>query len=73
MLPFLKNKEGSASAPIEAIKREPDEGAEFDVLEAAAEDIISAVHEKNVKNLAASLRAAFELLDSEPHKEGPHI
>lgn len=73
MLPFLRhNKEASASAPIETIKREHDEDAEFDVLEAAAEDLIHAVHSKDVKAVAEALRAAFELCDEQPHVEGPH-
>jgi hypothetical protein len=73
MLPFLKKKqEGSMSAPVESIEREHDEGAEFDVLESAAEDLISAVHAKDVKGVAMAMRAAFELMESEPHKEGEH-
>lgn len=74
MLPFLKRKEGSSSDPVESLKRSPDEGAEeFDSLESAAEDLINAVHAKDVKAVAAALRAAFELSDSEPHVEGPHL
>lgn len=74
MLPFLKrNQEASASAPIESIKRKPDEGSEeFDPLESAAEDLISAIHRKDIKAATEAIRAAFELCDSEPHEEGPH-
>lgn len=74
MLPFLKhNQDASASSPIESIKREPDEGADYDSLESAAEDLKQALDEGNVKAIAAALRAAFELCDSEPHEEGEHI
>lgn len=74
MLPFQKlNQEASASGPVESIKREPDEGSEYDVLESAAEDLVKAVHSKDIKGVAIALRAAFDLCDSEPHKEGPHI
>lgn len=75
MLPFLKkNKEASVSAAPDHIMREPDEGAEeYDVLHSAAEDLISAIHSKDVKAVAEALKAAFELMDSEPHEEGPHI
>jgi hypothetical protein len=72
MLPFMKSKEASSSEPVEHMIREPDEGSEYDPLESAAEDLISAVHSKNVKSVASALRAAFELCDSEPHEEGPH-
>lgn len=73
MLPFLKrNHEASASTPVESIKREHDEDVEFDVLESAAQDLIDAMHSKDVKATAEALRAAFELCDSEPHEEGPH-
>lgn len=74
MIPFLKkNLEASASSPIESVERKPDEGAEYDVLESAAEDLCRAIDAKDYKSIAAALRAAFELLDSQPHEEGPHI
>ena len=74
MLPFLKqNQEGSSSGPIESVERKPDDGSDYDSMESAAEDLISAVHSKDAKAVAAALRAAFELADSEPHVEGEHI
>ena len=73
MLPFLRNlKEASVSGEPESIKREHDEGADFDMLESAAEDLISAIHAKDTKAVVSALRAAFEIYDSEPHEEGPH-
>lgn len=74
MLAFLKrDQDASASMPAESIKREPDDGAEYDSLHSAAEDLIAAVHSKNVAGVAEALRAAFELCDAEPHKEGEHV
>lgn len=75
MLPFLKReKEASVSMPSDSIKREPDEGhEEYDSMHAAAEDLLHAIQSKNVKALAECLRAAFELMESEPHEEGEHI
>ena len=63
MLPFLKrDKEASVSGPIETIEREPDEGAEeYDSMHAAAEDLIAAIHSKNVAAVAEALRAAMDL------------
>lgn len=73
MLPFLKkSKESSASAPVESIERKPDEDKPYDALLVAAEDMISAFKADSPKDLAAAIRAAFELCDSEPHEEGPH-
>jgi len=73
MLPFLKDKrEGSVSEPPSTIRRDPDDGADFDSLEVAAQDLCDAVHSRNYKAVAEALRAAFELCDSEPHEEGPH-
>ena len=73
MLPFLKNlQEGSVSVPVETKKRESDEESEFDGLHAAAEDLIHAVHAKDVKAVAEAFRAAFEICDAAPHEEGPH-
>lgn len=76
MLPFLKySKEASVSMAPESIKRKSDspEESEYDPMHSAADDLISAVHSKDTKATADALRAAFELADSEPHHEGPHI
>lgn len=67
MLPFLRNQhEGSVSAPVESVKRESDEGVEFDSLEVAMQELFSA---KSDKERAAAFRAAFELLEQQPHEE----
>ncbi len=72
MLPALKRKNDvGISIPAESIERKPDEGAEYDVLESAADDLIAAVHSKDTKAVCVALRAAFELLESEPHQEAP--
>lgn len=74
MIPFLKHsKEASVSGPIDIEKRKPDEESEYDALEAAAEDLGNALASKDFKAAAAALRAAFQLADSEPHEEGPHL
>lgn len=73
MLPFLKNKhEGSMSENDEPLKRKPDQEQEYDMLESASEELISAVHSKDVKAVCSALRSAFQMLDMEPHEEGPH-
>lgn len=73
MLPIQKKlKEGSVSAPVETVKRDPDEEPEYDSMESAAEDLMHAVHSKDVKGIAMALRSAIELFDSQPHEEGPH-
>ena len=41
-------------------------------LEAAANDLIQAVHGKDAGAVVEALRNAFTILDSEPHEEGPH-
>lgn len=41
-------------------------------LDAAAEDLISAVHGKDTAGVVEALRNAFAILDSEPHEEGEH-
>jgi len=73
MLPFLKKQqEGSISGPVENIKREPDEEADYDMLESAVHDLFSAFKSQDIKAGCEALRAAFEIYDSEPHFEGPH-
>lgn len=74
MLPFLKkDKEASVSIPVDIKKRDPDEESEFDSLESASQDLIDAVHSKDAKAAAIAWRAGFDILDSEPHVEGPHL
>lgn len=76
MLPFLKHsKEASVSVAPDTIKRKSDseDESEYDPMHSAADDLIAAVHSKDTKATADALRAAFELADSEPHHEGPHI
>lgn len=65
-------QEGSASMPIESIKRERDEDVEYDMLESAVEDIFKAAKSNDIKAGCEALRAALEIYDSEPHFEGPH-
>lgn len=76
MLPYIKHKQVAALvSPVEdKIKRESDEGTEeeYDPLESAAEELCNAIKEENYKAAASALRSAFELLDAQPHEEGPH-
>jgi hypothetical protein len=76
LIPFLKrNKEASMSAPVEAIERKPDEDkdeTEFDGLESAMEELHTALNSKDYKLAAEIFRSAFELMESQPHTEGPH-
>ena len=74
MLPYLKrSKEVSVAVPSETIKRESDSEQEPDSLETAMEELHSALTRKDFKGAADIFRSAFELMDSAPHVEGPHI
>ena len=69
-LPFLKSKEGSMSAPVEVIERDHDEG--FDMLDAIADDILSAVKSQDKARLKEALGAFVEHIqeqDAEQDKE----
>ena len=73
MLPFLKDlKEASVSQPAPVQKREPDEEQEYDALESAMEDFCHAEERKDYQAMAEAFRAAFEILESEPHEEYGH-
>ena len=39
---------------------------------AAASDLLKAIEAKDHKAMAHAMRAAFDILESEPHEEGPH-
>lgn len=77
-LPFLKPKHVAGiiiqkrAADGQTPPEEMPEDHEDQALEAAAEDLIRAVHAKDGKSVAAAFRAAFDILESEPHEEAPH-
>ena len=78
MLPFFaKKKEASVSAPPSVIRREADEPLDMDddeqMLMHVAHELIESVHKRNTEHFILALRAAFQILDSEPHEEGPHL
>lgn len=73
MLPFLKVKRDAA---VIVRERKPDEispeNHENDELKIAAQDLIDAVHNKDVAAVAKAFRAAFDLLEVQPHDEVEH-
>lgn len=61
MLPFLKNREeGAMSAPVDPIERKPDDESAYDMLDAIAEDLLSAVEKKDKGLLKSALSALCE-------------
>ncbi len=78
MLPFLKPKK---QVGIIVAHRKPDggpeitheEGDELHALEAISEDLIRAMHSKDARAVAESLKAAFEMCETYPHEEGAHL
>lgn len=73
-LPWLTEHKSSG---ISIDVRKPDENSakgnsDEDGLKAAAKDLRDAIESKDDSRIASALRAAFEILDSEPHSEGPH-
>jgi hypothetical protein len=79
VLPFTKNQnDQSKSFGTIVKKRAPaSPGKLLDMAEMAvldcSMDILRAIHEKDPKALASALKDVFEILDSQPHEEGPHI
>jgi hypothetical protein len=65
-LPYSDYRDGASSEPVKVQDAEPD------YLEMCADDLNHAIKADDTKGIAAALRAAFDLLDSEPHVEGPH-
>lgn len=70
MLPFLKR---SRQVGVIVEQRKADRPEEASEMEACAQDLLSAIEAKDVKGIASALQAAFELADSTPHEEGPHM
>lgn len=57
------------SGPVESVQRESDDGAEIDSLEVAMKELFGA---KTDKERAEAFRAAFDLLEEQPHAEAEH-
>lgn len=79
LLPFLKDKRRDQVGVI-VKQRAPDspdqseeDGQDDSALHAAAQDILRAISDNDSKHLALAIRAAFEICDSYPHEEGPHL
>ena len=70
MLPFMKIKRVDQGQIVEI--RKPDkkqEDSEDDGLEVAMLDLAEALGTKDKKAAAAAFRAAFQILETEPHSE----
>ncbi len=76
MLPFLKPK--TVAGAIMSVRKPdggmedmagPEDSAPDAGMEACAEDIMRAIASKDAKAFAVALRAAFEMMESEPHEE----
>jgi hypothetical protein len=81
-LPFLRKKNDAGIAGVMVQHRSPDaegEGhkdqedhTEEHGLKACAKDLMDCISAGDEAGVAKALRAAFDILDSEPHVEGPH-
>ena len=75
LLPILKNNAKQTGVMVK--NRKPDspekQPSKNEDLEVCAKDIMHAINTKDIKGLAEAIRAAFQVLESEPHEEGPHI
>ena len=56
-------------------KRTPDEPKESDnsAIEACAEQLIKSIKSNDIKGAAQAMQDAFDIMDSAPHIEGPHL
>lgn len=80
LLPFLKKRQETGISGIIQKTREPDETSETAdqpdskaAIKSAAKALIEAIHSRNVDGVADAIQNAFDIADSLPHEEGPHI
>lgn len=81
-MPFLKAKNDRSVAGLIIKSRAPDENPDQEnepednhsaAISACARALINAVHARDEQGVSDALADAFEILDKEPHEEGPHI
>lgn len=69
MLPFMKNKEGSASSNVDDVKRrKPDEGAdavEYDTMDAIADDLLMAVKAQDKAMVKAAIQSLCDYIQAQ--------
>jgi hypothetical protein len=81
LLPFLNKQNETGVAGLIIKTRKPDEKPETNQededkdagMKACAQDLITAIHARDVSGVMEALKSAFEIADSEPHVEGKHI
>lgn len=79
MLPFLRRKHQGASVIVKHrhpggnIDELQDNEPSADPLDSVASDLLQAFENKDKNLIAQALRNAFDILESEPHNEGPHL
>ena len=65
MLPYLKNRDdGVGVGPVEKVQRKPDDPDDLGMLDAVADDLLSAIEKKDRKALRAVLEAFAEHIQS---------
>lgn len=71
LLPFLKNKHKDVGVIVQhRAPDSPEQAAESDSgLHAAAQDMLSAISSGDAARLAQAVKAAFQILESQPHEE----
>lgn len=72
MLPFLKSKDVKSSPGVIVEQRKPDYPDDPAApIDSCAQELIRAVHAKDVKAVAAAMQDAFEILGSQPEEFEP--
>lgn len=77
MLPFLKPKrqDGVIVAqrkPNGNIDMDLDKNMDDESIDYCSQDLLDGINSKDIKKISSALKSAFEILDSQPHEEGPH-
>lgn len=58
-------------SPNVGVRSELSDSESPEELKMISQELIEAIHARNPEDVCQALKAAFELLDSEPHEEGP--
>lgn len=76
MLPFLRPKAQVGitvkTRPSDSDDTQMDESSDSEGLESAMEDLCHALDAKDYRRAADAFKAAFDMLESQPHEEVPH-
>ena len=70
---LMDQRQNGHRVPVSPVIESKDHPDHDEPLESACVKILAAIEHKHVQDLRDALKEAFQVMDSKPHQEGPHV